>query len=517
MYITDCIIYIRVSTLEQKDGFSPEAQHNAGTGYCKNKGWSYIIRPELGKSANEESLDNREVLKDILVLAEEKKFKYLYVIDADRLSRNLNAFMAIKQVLLKNDILLVTQSTVTDFKDPTQTVQANLMAVFSEYENLLRGLRFSRGKRIASRQYGLYVGGYVRYGYKAVKKNLNGRLRSFREINEEQYKVFRRVQKLCLDGYSTTKIAVALTSEGILTLTGKPWRAVTILQLLRGEFYLGKKSEDGKTWLIPPLTDKTTFDLVQRQLDNNRRYKSGPRPKNRLLFRGKIVDPSSGRLFTASLQHQKYAYYRHPDTQIPYDLVPYKKKLDIPAIRGDEMDVKGWEWIKNYIKDPDRLKKSLLEYQNSAFVHKTEKELEISTTEKELKRIEVSLDRIQKDFYDNRISNGKRNEYSQPFINRKTFLEDQLLRLKVGVQENAVFNHKLILLEEKIKHIRTKLDTYTFEEKSELLDLLQIRINVIYSTKTGFSCNVTGVFDNYIEESPSMDKLSIFPFVNQRI
>jgi hypothetical protein len=390
------------------------------------------------------------------------------------------------------------------------------MAVFSEYENLLRGLRFSRGKQVASKKYGLYVGGYCRYGYKAVKKDLHGKLRSFREIDEKQYKVFRQIQKLCLDGYSTTKIAVELTSQGILSLTGKPWRAVTILQMLRGEFYLGKRSEDDKTWLIPPLTDKDTFDSIQKQLDTNRRYRSGPRPKNKLLFRGRIFDLNTGGMFSATIQHKTYAYYRHPDTQIPYDLVPYKKRLDIPAIRGNEMDAKGWEWIKDYIKDPERLKKSLQEYQNNAFVHKTEKELEISEIEKELKRIEISLDKIQKDFYDNRITNGKRNEYSQPYIPRKAFLEDRLLRLKAGTQENAEFNNKLILLEEKIKHIRGKLDTYSFEEKSELLDLLQVRINVTYSPKTGFSCNVTGIFDDFIAESPSIDKLSIFPFVNQR-
>ena len=83
-------VYARVSTEEQTEGYSIDAQKRAFKLLCQGRGWTtdyeYI---EAGKSARTEDINKRPVFKEMMADASKGKFDVVVVHKLDRFSRNL--------------------------------------------------------------------------------------------------------------------------------------------------------------------------------------------------------------------------------------------------------------------------------------------------------------------------------------------------------------------------------------------------------------------------------------------
>ena len=80
-------------------------------------------------------------------------------------------------------------------------------------------------------------------------------------INEEQAVVLRKIYRLFLQGYSSTKIAEILNEQGISTVTGKgTWQSSTIRRMLTNVIYKGDML----------LQRQYTVDYLTRKLRTNR-------------------------------------------------------------------------------------------------------------------------------------------------------------------------------------------------------------------------------------------------------
>jgi len=83
-------LYARVSTEEQTEGYSIDAQKRAFQALCQGRGWTpcreYI---EEGKSARTDNINKRPVFKQMMSDAETKQFDVLVCHKLDRFSRNL--------------------------------------------------------------------------------------------------------------------------------------------------------------------------------------------------------------------------------------------------------------------------------------------------------------------------------------------------------------------------------------------------------------------------------------------
>jgi site-specific DNA recombinase len=108
-----CVIYLRVSTREQaekgegEEGFSIPAQREACTRHIRDAGWDlvdeYVDRGESARSAD------RPALKEMLArIAEDRDADAVVVHKIDRLARNMEDHVAIRALLRRRGVALVS-------------------------------------------------------------------------------------------------------------------------------------------------------------------------------------------------------------------------------------------------------------------------------------------------------------------------------------------------------------------------------------------------------------------------
>lgn len=164
--------YIRVSTEEQKDGFSPEAQLQAMQKQAELSGATIvkIYDGDLGLSAKD---DKRPALKQMLAdlkrLPKHKRPQAIIVDHTDRLSRNLRIFLNIVHELQQLEVKLWTSKGIVDLQSDSGIMTMQFEGIMNE--QYLRNLSYktSQGLREKARQ-GFWVG-LPPYGYIKADKD----------------------------------------------------------------------------------------------------------------------------------------------------------------------------------------------------------------------------------------------------------------------------------------------------------------------------------------------------------
>lgn len=159
-----CAIYTRVSSSQQVEkGLSLEAQSKAGIEVCKRRGLKYKVFPEPGRSAKDETLDNRPVINQILDEVEEGKYQYLFVTELDRLSRHPASMAYIKKVCSKHKVKVITTHQDFDFEEDEDDFLSDLYSILAKRENRLRMKRVARAKIEAVKQ-GKWITSIIPFG-----------------------------------------------------------------------------------------------------------------------------------------------------------------------------------------------------------------------------------------------------------------------------------------------------------------------------------------------------------------
>lgn len=244
------------------------------------------IRREV-KSGGE--LEEREVMKEVLLEIESPKKLGVFVVDIDRIGRPdaLDTGLLIQAFeLTDTKILVATPPKIWDLTDEFDR---------DYFEDSLRQARkflnYTKTKmtngRKASVKEGKFVGRTAPFGYNKVKLNEKGYTL---EPNEDA-KIVKEIFDMHLNqNMGTMKIARYLNNKGIKSPDGVAWQGQIIRQLLKRITYAGyvtygnmttiKTKKDGKVTknrkknedaLIvkgrhEPLIDEESFNLVQEKL-----------------------------------------------------------------------------------------------------------------------------------------------------------------------------------------------------------------------------------------------------------
>ena len=172
-----CVIYIRVSTEMQVDGYSLDGQRTTLTEYYERE--KMIIKgiyEDAGKSGR--SIEGRPAFRQMLSDIEDGlEIDYVLVYKLSRFGRNALDILNSLDFIQSYGVNLIS---VTDCIDSSQTSGKLLISVLSavseiERENIIE--QTMNGRREKARQ-GLWNGGFAPYGYSLVNKKL--------VINEEE-------------------------------------------------------------------------------------------------------------------------------------------------------------------------------------------------------------------------------------------------------------------------------------------------------------------------------------------
>ena len=262
-------LYARVSTEEQTEGYSIDAQKRAFQTLCQGRGWTpYREYIEEGKSARTENINKRPIFKQMMSDAETKQFDVLVCHKLDRFSRNLRITLEYFDRLLKTGIAFVSINEQMDFTTPSGKVHLALLGAFAQYysDNLSQETKKGWSERKAQ---GLYCG-LLPFG---AKKGVDG----VPVPNPETYPGLVMAFELATQGKTDRHVAQALNAAGYRSSGNRgplPFSSDTVRGVLTNNFYRGLLPDGNGGWLRAkhePFVADDLWSQVQITRERNRK------------------------------------------------------------------------------------------------------------------------------------------------------------------------------------------------------------------------------------------------------
>lgn len=143
------VIYTRVSTNEQIDGYSLDAQQEQCTRFCESRGWQVVrVYQDAGRSGLS---IHRPALQEMLKATD---YDVIVCHKLDRFSRSLLDVMSQLAALNERGVTFASASEQFDFSTPFGKVILAMLAAFAQWyvDNLATEIR--KGKQERARQGG---------------------------------------------------------------------------------------------------------------------------------------------------------------------------------------------------------------------------------------------------------------------------------------------------------------------------------------------------------------------------
>ncbi len=274
---TKAVIYTRVSSQRQVDNMSLGEQQRICKQFCYDHNYDVNddrIFEERGESAR---TANRTELQRMLQFCTKnrKEIGCVVVYKLDRFSRRVEDHAALRSVLQKLGIQLLSASEPIGGGTNTDALMENILASFAQFDNDVRGERARNGMRAAAME-----GGWTSHaptGYINAKTALK---QPSLAVREELRKPISRLFKEFSTGRYTQEEAVLLAQRlGVRTNKGNIVSRNGVIKMLKAVVYMGyvkSAATDGvlTKGLHEPIVTATVFQEVQDVLSGRKR-KSG--------------------------------------------------------------------------------------------------------------------------------------------------------------------------------------------------------------------------------------------------
>src|SRR6266478_4798985 len=342
-----CAIYTRKSSEEglEQDFNSLHAQRESCDAYIKSQrheGWTPLpaLYDDGGYSGGS---TDRPALKRLLADIQSHLIDVVVVYKVDRLTRSLADFAKIVEIFDAADVSFVSVTQQFNTTTSMGRLTLNVLLSFAQFEREVTGERI-RDKIAASKQKGMWMGGWVPIGYDRKDRTLT--------INETEAVTVRTIFDLFLKLKNVQRVQAELSR---LNLTTKPYatprgRAVGGLSFARGHLYkilsnplyIGEIEHRGVRYpgQHPPLIDAATWDAVQAQLAaNHHENRARTNTKSKSLLAGLIYDDAGNRLVSshATKNGKRYRYYVTSEGTGRSVAAASAPRLRLPAAMIDEL------------------------------------------------------------------------------------------------------------------------------------------------------------------------------------
>lgn len=287
------VIYVRVSTEEQKEGFSIAAQLELLLDYAKKNDFKVVRVFEESQSAKVSG--RLQFTKMLKYLDSHRDVNTILVEKTDRLYRNFKDYATIDDKgyelhLVKENEVLCKNST------SHQMLVHGLKVLLAKnfIDNLREETRKGRKKKAEEG----YFNGPAPYGYVKVNKNES-------IIVPEQAEYLKRAFTLASEGMSLRDISAKLRMDGYIYRPKTPICSHGHLyHILQNPSYCGKIIFEDRLFDAKhePIISQELFDKVQEQLQ---RQTNG----NQFIFQSLIKCDRCGATITAEMKKGRYIYY----------------------------------------------------------------------------------------------------------------------------------------------------------------------------------------------------------------
>ena len=310
-----CAIYTRKSSEEglEQEFNSLQAQREACEAFItsqKGEGWQTLPAHYDDGGWSGGTLD-RPALQRLLADIRASKVDVVVVYKIDRLTRSLLDFAKIVEVFDAHGVSFVSVTQAFNTSTSMGRLTLNVLLSFAQFEREVTGERI-RDKIAASKQKGMWMGGFVPLGYDVKDRML--------VINKEEAESVRFIFRRYLELGSVYKLkaeldAKRITSKRRLNANGKarggrPIAAGALYHLLQNPIYCGRIGHKGQSYegMHEAIIEPELWEAVQRSLEgNSRERRNGTSAKEPSLLAGLIVDAEGKRLDTFPCRQRRQA------------------------------------------------------------------------------------------------------------------------------------------------------------------------------------------------------------------
>ena len=503
-------LYCRVSTDSQREKQTIETQKRLLADYAKRKDWE-VFDWYVDDGITGTSIEARPAFTKLLTDAEARKFDLILVTDTDRLTRSddprQRAF--IEYILKENGIKVAVVNTgeLLDLDNPMHELIHTIKTWIAKEDRKKILQRMAEGRKTKLLQ-GKFLGSRTAYGY---RKNES----KYLIVEESEAEVVREIFRLYTEeGISMNEIAYALDGKGYLRRNGARWIPGRISQTIKNPIYKGElfvnrqkagAPVDPSEWIkiaVPPIVDPDTWEAAQKRALTNKTF-AKRKVKKEYLLRGLLYCGECGSRLTAKTYlyggrkpYSKYICYKRE----------HKKRTGgcvLPSLPSKAADAVVWDLMQGLVKDPSVLKRVLL--QSNQKDTRKEVEATIDDLEKKLHKNQLENDRILRLYRKGMIGDAElKRQLSEiqtaedMILATKRIEEKKLAALKLGRQ-------KVKSLEKALAGLRQDIDSYTFEQKQQLVRLIVPGDTHRIVANVDKSLTVNGVID-FDQADQAMDK-----------
>jgi site-specific DNA recombinase len=341
-----CAIYTRKSSEEglDQDFNSLDAQREAGEAYIRSQaheGWK-CLPDRYDDGGHSGGTMERPALQRLLEAVRERRVDVIVIYKIDRLTRSLADFARLAELFDQCGASFVSVTQQFNTTTSMGRLMLNVLLSFAQFEREITGERI-RDKIAASKKKGMWMGGTVPIGYRAVNRTL--------VVHEPEAETIRTIFSLYLEAGSVPALMDELERRDIRTRVrvvanketgGLHFGRGHLYQLLSNPVYVGriphkKQSHQGTHQSI---VDKPTWEAVQSKLATNtqggrqrrKRAARDPSPLAGLLFaeNGNRFRPSH-----ANKGGQRYRYYvEELPEQVNQHAQRRPRRIPAPEIEG---------------------------------------------------------------------------------------------------------------------------------------------------------------------------------------
>lgn len=338
------VLYVRVSTSKQEEGYSIPLQKARLIAYCKAKGW--VVAGVFVDPGHSGSTIERPGIEGLIEGVKAKKYDVVLVYKLDRLSRSQkDTLYLIEDIFIANGVDFVSMQESFDTSTVFGRGMVGILSVFSQMERETITERTLMGRAGRAEEGLFHGGGTDPIGYDYIDGEL--------VINESEAEQVREVYGLFDAGYSVTEITRRM--EGQTTKHGDWQHTSTVGNVLDNPLYAGFIRFDGvkAKGQHKPIIDAALNQRVKGKRERLRRLET--MVDSQYLLTGFIYcDCCGARYFPNRRTNGKVVYSCYSRAKKNKNMIK-DPNCKAPHIPFEELDAMVEKELLQLAADPSRI------------------------------------------------------------------------------------------------------------------------------------------------------------------
>ena len=456
------VLYLRVSTSAQEEGYSIDIQKERLLDYCKAHGWvvvDIIVDPGYSGSNLE-----RPGIQEVINISVNKSTDMVLVYKLDRLSRSQkDTLHLIEDIFLPNGVDFASMQEKFDTSTPFGLAMVGILSVFAQLERSNIKERTFGGRVERARDGLWHGGGFDPIGYDYIDGGL--------VVNPQEAAQVRRVFNLYASGLSLTEICERMMDAGFRTKHGDWSHTNTVRYVLDNELYAGTVHFDGHKSdkkAHVPIVPRELFEQVRRlrELNKNTHFKQ---KESDHLLTGFVYCASCGARYFAKVNRSgNYYYCCHSRAKVNKSMVldpdcrnKNWKKQDLEAVVECE--------LLHMAKDPDYLLDSIKKRAAG------ECDPSLVSIQGKIANINIKLKALMDEYKDSKMTIGEVSAQINALYTQK-------IALSQSVDVMAVSENNAVAIPEHVKallrDVRFSWEDWNIKMRRHYLRQLLVKIEV---------------------------------------